>query len=58
MPVSAHVIHYVNAKLTAAGPASLPYDEHLKMAVRDQLLAVVEVRCAITRVQPHNPKKK
>lgn len=44
MPVSAHVVHYLNAKLTAAGPAALPYEEHLKMTVRDQLLAVVEVR--------------
>lgn len=46
MPVNAHVVHYLNAKLTAAGPAALPYEENLKMAVRDQLLAVVEVRDA------------
>jgi hypothetical protein len=44
MPVNAHVVHYLNAALTAPGPKSLPYDEQLKMAVRDQLLAVVEVR--------------
>jgi hypothetical protein len=47
MPVSAHVIQYLNAKLTAAGPAALPYDERLKVSVRDQLLAVVEVRARV-----------
>ena len=52
MPVNAHVVHYLNSKLTAAGPAALPYEEQLKMEVRDQLLAVVEVR-----VCEHDPTK-
>ncbi|ACO61715.1 predicted protein [Micromonas commoda] len=42
MPVSAQVQYYLNAKLTATGASALPYDERLKFAVRDQLLAVVE----------------
>ena len=53
MPVNAHVVHYLNAKLTAAGPAALPYEEPLKMAVRDQLLAVVEVRDARENHREH-----
>ena len=44
MLVSAQVQYYLNAKLTATGASALPYDERLKFAVRDQLLAVVEVR--------------
>lgn len=49
MPVSAQVQYYLNAKLTATGAGALPYDERLKFAVRDQLLAVVEVRPRATR---------
>ena len=49
MPVSAQVQYYLNAKLTATGTGALPYDERLKFAVRDQLLAVVEVRPRPTR---------
>ena len=42
-PVSGQVMQYLNAKLTAAGPYALPYADETKMAVRDQLLHVVEV---------------
>jgi hypothetical protein len=31
MSASAHVIHYLNAKLGAAGAAALPYEEGLKV---------------------------
>ena len=51
MPVSAQVQYYLNAKLTATGVGALPYDERLKFAVRDQLLAVVEVRPRATRTR-------
>lgn len=43
MVMTGQLVHYLNAKLTARGPAALPYDERLKMSVRDQLVAVVEV---------------
>ena len=57
MPVSAQVQYYLNAKLTATGASALPYDERLKFAVRDQLLAVVEdaIRSPASADLPLNP---
>jgi hypothetical protein len=43
----ANVYMYLSQRLTATGPAALPYDERLKMSVRDQLLAIIEVRARV-----------
>ena len=48
MPVNPHVIQYLDGRLAARGSGALPYDDWSKLPLRDQLLAVVEVRVETT----------